>query len=156
MTANTKQNASRTMLSWIELDPQGAMLLRQAQSLSLLQAQLQAHTGLKLEVCNLRSQVLVLMASGAMAARLRQQLPSLLRFLRAQGWSVESISIKARPYREPPQSAGTQHRKTLPASGLEALSELRQASLPPALSASVKRLLARAARKTQTVVKPTG
>ncbi|NDA52079.1 MAG: DUF721 domain-containing protein, partial [Betaproteobacteria bacterium] len=98
MTANTKQNASRAMLSWIELDPQGAMLLRQAQSLSLLQAQLQAHTGLKLEVCNLRSQVLVLMASGAMAARLRQQLPSLLRFLRAQGWSVESISIKARPY----------------------------------------------------------
>ncbi|NDB14904.1 MAG: hypothetical protein EBX53_10950, partial [Betaproteobacteria bacterium] len=66
------------------------------------------------------------------------------------------MCIRDRPYREPPQSAGTQHRKTLPASGLEALSELRQASLPPALSASVKRLLARAARKTQTVVKPTG
>ncbi|NBO95947.1 MAG: DUF721 domain-containing protein [Betaproteobacteria bacterium] len=146
-TTMTKQqhpgSNSRRMLNWLELDPQGAMLLRQAQTLGKLQEQLQAHTGLKLEVCSLRESVLVLLASGAMAARLRQQSPSLLRFLRSQGWSLEDIKIKARPYRQAPAKLSVASNSLSPAAHA-ALNKLQQTISDPGLAQSLKRLLRRA------------
>jgi hypothetical protein len=142
MAQQQHPGSSRAMLSWLELDPQGAMLLRQAQTLGRLQEQLQAHTGLKLEVCSLRENVLQLLASGAMAARLRQQSPSLLRFLKSQGWSLEEIKIKARPYRQTP-AIPSLARNSLSPAAYSALSTLQQHISDPGLSQSLKRMLKR-------------
>ncbi|MFZ9465868.1 MAG: hypothetical protein ACO3AS_06900 [Burkholderiaceae bacterium] len=136
-------NTSRAMLSWLERDPQGAALLRQAQTLSRLQDQLRAHTGLQLEVCGLRERVVVVFASGAMAARLRQQAPSLLRFLRTQGWSLEEIKIKARPY-SPKPAFVIAPRGGLSAKARSELSALRTKIHHPGLAQSLKGLLRKA------------
>lgn len=136
------------MISWLELDPQAATLMREAQSLGRLQAQLQAHTGLKLEVCGLRGNMLVLLASGAMASRLRQQSPSLLRFLRAQGWSFEDIKIKARPYHQAPKPV-TKARSPLSPAAKTALGKLEQQVSDPGLAQSLRRLLRSAQRQNE-------
>ena len=134
-----------TTLHWFERDPKGAMLMRQAQTLLRLQTQLQAYCGLPLEVCTLRDRFLVLMASGAMAARLRQQTPSMLRFLRAQGWSVDEIKIKARPYAVTPSMLRPE-RKGLPRVATESLADLGKSISHPKLQESLERVLRQAKR----------
>ena len=137
---------SLTMLHWLERDPKGAMLMRQAQTLLRLQSQLQEYSGLRLEVCNLRESTLLLMASGAMAARLRQQTPSLLRLLRAQGWSLDEIKVKARPYRQPLGKPSVK-RQSLPSAAAKAFADLHKDISHPKLQESLKGLLRQAKRR---------
>jgi hypothetical protein len=78
-----------------------------------------------------------------MAARLRQQAPSLLRFLRTQGWSLEEIKIKARPY-SPKPAFVIAPRGGLSAKARSELSALRTKIHHPGLAQSLKGLLRKA------------
>lgn len=84
--------------------------------------------------------------NNALAARLRQSLPTIAEGFSAQGWPVSQVAVKVRPRPAEPQPPPVPQR-TLPASAATRLAQL-QASLPDdsPLREALARLLAEARR----------
>jgi len=143
-----RRSEPRAALACLGDDPKASSLHRQAQILLQLECELQQICALHLKVAALREKVLVVVAGGALAARLRQQAPSILAHLRSRGWALEGLRFKARPQREAAEAAGPFHPRAAPAAIPEKARVCLRRLLPevhdPGLKASLRSLLRRA------------
>jgi hypothetical protein len=91
-------------------------------------------------------------AGGALAARLRQQAPSILAHLRSRGWALQGLRFKARPQREAAETSVPIHPRTpsaaIPEEASVCLRRLLTEVHDPGLKASLRSLLRRTS-KTQ-------
>lgn len=143
-----RRREARLALACLHDDPQAASLQHQAQLFLDIEAALRSVCSLQVQVAGLRQGALVVIASGALAARLRQQTPSLITHLRARGWAIDGLRFKARPQsQEAPASRSEQGGRKPPALPEKAGACLRSLLAEihnPGLKASVRGLLRRA------------
>jgi len=139
-----KPAPSRPAIAWLQREPTLARLGEQAARLTALQAALDRLTpGMALAVIALERDALVVGAPhAAVAARLRQQAPSLIAALAREGWRVERIRFK--PQWRPAADARRAKQVTPPgAAALAGLSALADAVAEPGLRAALRRLARR-------------
>jgi len=143
-----RRRGPRIALDCLEDDPQAYSLQKRAETLLQLEGELRQLCTLPVRVAALREKVLVIMASGALAARLRQQTPSILAHLRERGWALEGLRFKARPLRSTEESPEPSQRLFRPAAIPEQARDCLSQMLPhihdPKLKASLRALLRRA------------
>ncbi|MBM3380467.1 MAG: DUF721 domain-containing protein [Betaproteobacteria bacterium] len=143
-----RRSVPRAALACLVDDPKASLLHRKAQVLLQLEHELQQICTFRLKVAALREKVLVVVAGGALAARLRQQAPSILAHLRSRGWALEGLRFKARPQSEAAETSGRIHprsqREAIPAEARACLRRLLPEVHDPGLKASLRSLLRRA------------
>lgn len=126
--------------------PEGpGALFQAAQRLSRLEDGLRAllppGMGAHVRLAPGRDQTIVLLVSNsALAARLRQQAPSLLEALRQRGWAIETLRIRV-SLEQPPASPRPGKTAHLGAGGIASFAALRDALPPSPLRDALERLV---------------
>jgi hypothetical protein len=131
-------------MTWLESEPQFARLEAHAQRLTALQASLrEAAPSLPLMVVAYEREVLVVGAAhAAIAAKIRQIEPTLVRALRQRGWPLRQIRIKPQ-FQAPPPTRTREIRPGPNAAAVAALGALAGQVSDPLLQSALRRLAAR-------------